>query len=94
MYHDVSRRLETALMTPLTISGIEVYRIGEALETAGVSRPTYFRWVKAGRVSDTRFRDRNRRRVFTNEEVQQLVSLADRLIESSALPSPSASKSK
>ena len=73
-------------MSPLTIEGVTVYRIGEALQTAGVSRATYFRWVKQKRVSDTRFRDRNRRRVFTQAEVQQLAGLANKLIESSALP--------
>lgn len=79
-------------MPPLSIGGIEVYRIGEALKSAGVSRPTYFRWVKAGRVRDTKYRDRNKRRVFTQEELKQLAEEANRLIESTALP-PSASSS-
>ena len=79
-------------MTLLSIGGIEVYRIGEALKTARVSRPTYFRWVKAGRVRDTRYRDRNGRRVFTPDELKQLAEEANRLIESTALP-PSPSKS-
>jgi len=73
-------------MTPLSIGGIEVYRIGEALKIARVSRPTFFRWVKAERFPDTKYRDRNGRRVFTKEELQQLAEKANRLIESSALP--------
>ena len=79
-------------MTPLSIGGIEVFRIGEALKSARVSRPTYFRWVKSGRVPDTKYRDRNGRRVFTKDELKQLAEKADRLIESSALP-PSPPKS-
>jgi len=89
MYRYASNRIK---MTPVSIGGIEVYRIGEALRTARVSRPTYFRWVKAGRVRDTRYRDRNGRRVFTQEELKQLAEEANRLIESTALP-PSPSKS-
>jgi hypothetical protein len=88
MYRDGSNRI----MTPLSIGGIEVYRIGEALKTARVSRPTFFRWVKSGRIDDTKYRDRNGRRVFTKEELQQLADKADRLIESSALPSSSSGK--
>ena len=57
-----------------------LYRIGEALRIARLSRATYFRWVKLGRVSDTRFKDRNGRRVFTVEEVGELTRVAERLI--------------
>ena len=44
--------------------------MGEALELAGLSRSTYFRWVREGRIRDVEYRDRNRRRVFTQEELQ------------------------
>lgn len=68
---------------PITLEGEKVYRIGEALERAGLSRSTYFRWVREGRIPDAEYRDRNRRRVFTQEELQSLCSEAQQLIPAS-----------
>ena len=65
----------------LTIGERTLHRISEALERAGVSRATYFRWVRQGRVADVRYRDRNGRRVFTPEEIVALERVAHRLIE-------------
>ena len=67
----------------LIIGGTMVYRIGEALRTAGVSRATYFRWVQRGRIADARYRDRNGRRVFTEEELRALTDEANKLVEAS-----------
>ncbi len=61
-----------------------VYSIGEALSKARVSRSTYFRWVRTGRIPDTQFKDRNGHRVFTQEEVQALDDFANQLRDSSA----------
>lgn len=69
---------------PLMLENRLVYRIGEALETAQVSRATYFRWIREGRVSDARYRDRNGRRVLTPEEVRSLASVANRLVDADA----------
>jgi len=66
---------------PATIEGRTVYRIGEALKIAGVSRATYFRWVRQGRMSDTQYRDRNSRRVFTEAELQELERVANHLVD-------------
>ena len=70
-------------MMPIVIEGLKVYRIAEALAEAGVSRATYFRWVKQRRVADTRYKDRNGRRVFTDEELADLKKAAHYLIDSS-----------
>ncbi len=67
---------------PVLIRDQTMYRIGEALVTAGVSRATFFRWVRQGRVGDTRFKDRNGRRLFTREELEALRAFALRLVES------------
>ena len=64
----------------LVIDGSEFYRIGEALSIAGVSRATYFRWISQGKVPDTRFRDRNGRRLFTPGEMHALETIAKRLV--------------
>jgi len=66
----------------LLIEGMELRRIGDALRKAGVSRATYFRWVRSGRVPDTKYKDRNGRRVFTLEEIEDLRRIAHHLISS------------
>lgn len=76
----VSKQNETM---PVRIDGVTVYRIGEALHQAGVSRATYFRWVREGRLSDVRYRDRNGRRVFTDEELNGLCCVSKKLVEAS-----------
>ena len=66
---------------PIIVNDTKLYRIGEALATASLSRATYFRWLKAGRVRETQFKDRNGRRLFTEGELQTLASEAKRLVE-------------
>ena len=68
---------------PITLDGEKVYRIGEALDLAGLSRSTYFRWVREGRIRDAEYRDRNGRRVFTSVELRNLKSEASQLVSAS-----------
>jgi len=67
---------------PVIIEGKKFYRIGEALAACTLSRATYFRWLKEHRIADTQYRDRNGRRLFTESEVEELKSLAQKLFES------------
>ena len=73
-------------LVPLVIEGRKLYRIGEALASASLSRATYFRWLKQGRTKDTQFKDRNGRRVFTEEELSDLKREAQRLLEAPQIP--------
>lgn len=66
---------------PVDVNGLRMYRIGEALTTAGLSRATYFRWIKEGKVADARFRDRNGRRILTPDEVRALFRATHEVIE-------------
>jgi hypothetical protein len=66
---------------PLVIDGRQMFPIGEALAEAGISRATYFRWIRLGRVNDGEYSDRNGRRILTLEEVQYLKKEAQQLIE-------------
>lgn len=66
---------------PIQVDGQRFYRIGEALAAASLSRATYFRWLKQGKLRDTHFKDRNGRRIFTESELGILVEEAKRLIE-------------
>jgi hypothetical protein len=68
-------------VVPILVDGKRFYRIGEALAAASLSRATYFRWLKQGRLRDTHFKDRNGRRIFTESELGILVDEAKRLIE-------------
>lgn len=80
VYHSVSIRIEMETM-PMIVNNARLYRIGEALAMASISRATYFRWLKAGKVRETQFKDRNRRRLFTETELQALVNESKRLVE-------------
>ncbi len=66
---------------PVVVNNQKLYRIGEALAAASVSRATYFRWVKTGRLRETQYKDRNGRRLFTEAELEVLVGRAKKLIE-------------
>lgn len=66
---------------PMVVNNTKLYRIGEALKAASLSRATYFRWLKTGRLRETQFKDRNGRRLFTEAELQTLVSEAKRLVQ-------------
>lgn len=66
---------------PIVVNNEKLYRIGEALAAAALSRATYFRWLKAGKIRETQFKDRNGRRLFTEAELQSLVIEAKRLVE-------------
>lgn len=52
--------------------GTLLYPIAEALTEAHLSRATFFRWVRIGRIPDARLRDRNGYRVFSREEVEAM----------------------
>jgi len=90
MYHAVSDRAAAYQHgsrqsgMPTVLQDRKVFSIGEALERVRVSRSTYFRWVRTGRIPDTQFKDRNGHRVFTEEELQALDNLANQLRESSS----------
>jgi len=64
---------------PLQIEGSTFYRTKEACQEAGISRATLFRWLRARIFADVRHRDRRGWRLFTNEDVQRLKALADRI---------------
>lgn len=61
---------------PRTVDGRTLYKFAEALDQADISRSTFVRWVKVGRVSDVRFRDRNNARLVTQEELDQLKAIS------------------
>lgn len=55
-----------------------LYRTKDVAEQAGVSKETILRWLKERKVREPD-RDRNGWRVFTEEEVRNIVSYANTL---------------
>jgi len=64
---------------------IELIPLKEALKQAGISRSTYFLWIRKGRIADARFRDRNEWRVLTPDEVESLKRESLRVIDTRAI---------
>ena len=48
------------------------YLMKPALEKAGISESTYYRWIRSGRVEDVRLRNRANWRIFTDEDITRL----------------------
>ncbi len=59
---------------PVKLAGQTYYKTSEACRRAGVSRNTFFRWVREGSFADARQRDRHGWRLFTEDEVARLVA--------------------
>ena len=57
---------------PVIIDGKTFYRTGEALKQIGISRPTYFRWLKQNKIEDVKHKDRNQKRLFTEEDIEKI----------------------
>lgn len=48
------------------------YLMKQALEKAGVSESTFYRWIRSGRVADVKIRNRANWRIFTEEDIARL----------------------
>jgi len=67
----------------LKLDGRIYYNIGEACESAGISRDTYLRWVRQGMFTDVEHRDRNGWRLFTDADVCRLktrINLVEKIV--------------
>ena len=57
---------------PVSINQQKYYLIAEACEIAGTRRNTLLRWIREGRFSDVRNRDRNGWRLFVESDIERL----------------------
>ena len=48
------------------------YFMKSALEKAGISESTFYRWIRSGRVQDVKLRNRANWRIFTDQDVSRL----------------------
>jgi excisionase family DNA binding protein len=63
-----------------TINGIVYYQTNEACKLAGISRATYFRWLKEGTIEDVKHKDRRGWRLFTEQDIDRLKEEAQKVI--------------
>jgi DNA-binding transcriptional MerR regulator len=63
----------------ISLDGKTYYRTAEACRLAGISRNTYFRWLREGLLPDVGMRDRRGWRLFTEEDLLRLRSEANRV---------------
>lgn len=64
---------------PLTVGGKSYYRTAEVCRAVGISRATFFRWLKAGVFKEAKYRDRRGWRLFTEEEIARFKAEASRV---------------
>jgi len=62
---------------PVNINGHTFYRTKEALAKIGISRPTWFRWLKDNLVEDVKHTDRRGWRLFTEEDIERIGKFAN-----------------
>jgi len=63
----------------ISLDGKTYYRTAEACRLAGISRNTYFRWLREGLLPDVGMRDRRGWRLFTEEDLLRLRNEANRV---------------
>ena len=57
---------------PITIDGEIYYRTAEVCRRVGISRSTFFRWLREGTLADARNVDRRGWRLFAKDELAKL----------------------
>jgi excisionase family DNA binding protein len=62
----------------VNLNGNSYYRTAEVCRLAGVSKNTFLRWVRSGIIQDVAQRDRRGWRIFTEGDMQRVVSEANR----------------
>ena len=63
----------------IRINDENYYRTSEACQRAGISKATLFRWFKLGILEDIARRDRKGWRLFTQDDINQIKSEANRV---------------
>jgi len=67
---------------PIKLKGESYYWTAKACRTAGISKNTFYRWVKDGTFADVEYRDRRGWRLFSKSDLNRLkaeVNQIDRL---------------
>lgn len=67
---------------PIIIDGKKYYRTHEAIQLAGISRATFFRWLKDGIIPDAAQKDRRGWRLFSDKDIDSIRNEAQRVTAS------------
>jgi DNA-binding transcriptional MerR regulator len=67
---------------PVEINGQTYYRTAEVHRMVGLSKTTFFRWLRKGIFKESGRRDRRGWRLFTRDEIAAFRSEAHRITES------------
>jgi predicted site-specific integrase-resolvase len=70
---------------PIVVQGKEFFRTHEAIKRAGLSRATFFRWLREGLIADTAYKDRRGWRLFTESDIDLIKKEVEKI---SKIPSP------
>ena len=65
---------------PQEMNGKVYFQTNEACKIAGISRATFFRWLKEGTIQDVKHKDRRGWRLFTEEDIDKLRQEAQKVI--------------
>lgn len=57
---------------PVTINSKTYYRTAEVCKIVGISRNTFFRWIREGAFEDVKNVDRRGWRLFSQEDLKRL----------------------
>ncbi len=57
---------------PVTINSKTYYRTAEVCKVVGISRNTFFRWIREGAFEDVKNVDRRGWRLFSQEDLKRL----------------------
>jgi predicted site-specific integrase-resolvase len=66
---------------PVKINNKKYYRTSEVCQIACISRSTLLRWLKEDNLDISDYRDRRSWRLFTEKDVNTLVSEANKICE-------------
>jgi predicted site-specific integrase-resolvase len=64
---------------PSIIGGVTYYKTAEACEKAGISKNTFFRWLRAGEFVDVATADRHGWRLFSDADIERLCCKAQHI---------------
>lgn len=61
----------------IIIEGKQFYRTNEALKLIGISKATWFRWLKEKKVGDVNHKDVRGWRLFTDADIERIKKYAN-----------------
>ena len=64
---------------PVKLNGQTYYRTSEACRKAGISKATYFRWLREGVIKDVAHKDRRGWRLFTEQDIERIMNEAGKI---------------